>query len=158
MFKIFAYRVRLPDGLEPEQAFRVGLRGEAIFGRLLRPLRDDEKITPEVFAPNGAFVEFMHQVIAHRGPGHAGLTEEARRQKDGYVQIVDTRTREPQGDVPARDIIGRFAVRDGEIIPDSYQACTAHQLLSEDGFVQPGPELEAWLVEALLSLGPPSAE
>src|SRR5690242_2446618 len=51
---------------------RPGLAPEAIVGVLLRPLEPGERITPVVFARNRAFVDFLHEVIARRGPTLAG--------------------------------------------------------------------------------------
>lgn len=95
-------RVDTPEGtkdyvtcLSHERVFERGLPGEAIIGVLLRPLEAGEAITPEVFARNRLFVDFMHSVIARRGPQLAGLIAEARRQGQGWVVVVDQRTRTP---------------------------------------------------------------
>jgi hypothetical protein len=148
--------VHTPDGvkeyvtcLPQEQVFARGLPPEAILGVLLRPLAAGEAITPDVFARNRAFVDFLHAVVARRGPGLPGLRSEARRQGDGWVYIIDQRTRTPQGPVPPEDIVGVFAVKDGEVVPGSYKRNPNHRLLSADGFFWLAPELQACLLEEL---------
>ncbi|MBX7106519.1 MAG: hypothetical protein K1X57_20760 [Gemmataceae bacterium] len=156
-------RVRTPDGVKdyvtcvPHQAaFASGLAPEVIVGVLLRPVDQVTAITPEVFARNRVFVDFLHAVIARRGPGLPGLVAEARRQGEGWVYIIDQRTRNPQGHIPPEDIIGVFAVQRGRIVPDSYQSSPKHLILSADGFLQLGAELQACLLEELASV--PDAE
>src|SRR5271165_4973976 len=104
---IYVYQVDTSEGMKNyvscvshEHVFARGLPAQAIIGVLLRPLESGEVITPAVFARNRVFVDYMHGVIARRGPELAGLMAEARRQGDGWVYIIDQRTRTPQGAVP----------------------------------------------------------
>lgn len=149
-------RVGTPDGpkdyltcVPHEQALSRGLAPEAIVGVLLRPLEPNEAITPAVFARNRAFVDFMHGLIARRGPGLHGLIAEAQRQGDGWIYIIDQRTLTPQGPVPPQDIIGAFEVRGGQVVAGSYRPSPQHMILSADGFVRLGAELQACLLEEL---------
>ena len=135
-----------------ETVFERGLMPEAIVGELLRPLEAGETITPEIFARNPAFVKFMHEVIARRGPGLPGLIAEARRQVDGIVCVIDQRTPNPEGHIPPEDIVGVFAVKAGSVVPGSYQNCPKHQLLSARGFFQLVEELQTCLLEELGNL------
>jgi len=135
--------------LPHEQLFGRGLAPEAIVGVLLRPLEPDEAITPAVFARNRVFVDFMHGVIARRGPELPGLIAEARRQGDGWVYVIDQRTRTPQGAVPPEDIIGAFEVRGGQVVRDSYRPSPSHIILTADGFFRLGAELQACLLQEL---------
>jgi hypothetical protein len=153
---IVVYRVDTPDGekdyvscLTHEQVFARGLPPEAIIGVLLRPLEAGEPITPAVFARNRVFVEFMQSMIARRGPELPGLVAEARRQGEGWVYVIDQRTRTPQGAIPPEDIVGAFEVKGGQVVPDSYRPSPRHLILSADGFFQLGAELQACLLEEL---------
>jgi hypothetical protein len=99
-------RVDTPEGtklyatcLSHEIAFQRGLPAEAIIGVLTGPLEVGEAITPDVFARNRAFVEFMHAVIARRGPDLPELIAEAKRQGEGWVYVIDQRTPTPQAAV-----------------------------------------------------------
>ena len=129
------YTVDTPNGskdslscLPHEQAFRRGLSPEAVIGELRRPLKPNEAITPAAFARNRVFVDFMHEVIARRGPEFSGLIAEARRQGDGWVYIIDQRTKAPQGAVPREDIVGAFEVKEGQLLPGSYRPNPKHML------------------------------
>src|SRR5258708_4137366 len=82
--------------LSHEPVFSRGLAPEAIIGVLLRPLESGETVTPDVFAPNRVFVDFMHGMIARRSPKLPSFIAEARRQGNGIVYVIDQRTRTPQ--------------------------------------------------------------
>lgn len=149
-------RVDTPEGakdyvtcLNHEHVFARGLRPEAIIGVILRRLAPGEAITPAVFARNRVFVDFLHALIARRGPELSGLVAEAARQGDGWVYVIDQRTRTPQGSIPPEDIIGAFEVQDGQVVADSYRPSPNHMILSADGFFQLGSELQAILLEEL---------
>lgn len=143
--------------LPHEQVFARGLPAEAIIGVLLRPLGPGEAITQAVFARNRVFVDFLHGVIARRGPALPGLIAEAQRQGEGWVYIIDQRTRNPQGHIPPEDIVGVFAVQGGRVVADSYQRCPRHLILSADGFFRLEAGLQACLLEELASLAEPGA-
>src|SRR5262245_11192596 len=106
--------------LNHEHVFQHGLPAEAIVGVLLRPLEAGEAITPGVFARNRTFVEFLHSVIARRGPTLPGLIAEAKRQGEGWVYVIDQRTPTPHDAVPPEDIIGAFKIENGQVVPGSY--------------------------------------
>lgn len=149
-------RVDTPEGtkdyvvcIPEEEACSRGLPPEATLGVLLRPLASGEHLTPSVFAPNRVFVEFMHEVIARRGPELPGLVASAQRQGTGWVYIIDQRTRTPAGPIPAEDIVGVFEVRDHALVGGSYRANPNHKLLSSGGFVRLERELQACLLDEL---------
>ena len=138
--------------LSHDQVFSGGLVPEAIIGVLLRPLKSGEAIAHGVFAPNRVFVDFMHGVIARRGSQLPGLIAAARRQGAGWVYVVDQRTRTPQDAVPPEDIVGAFGVKNGQVLPGSYRPSPRHVILSPDGFVRLGSELQPCLLEELTLL------
>ncbi len=156
---VYICRVETPEGdkdyvtlITPEQMNSRGLAPEAIVGVLSRVLAEGESITPDLFARNRVFVEFLHSVIARRGPTLPGLVAEAKRQGVGLVCIVNQRTRTPGGPVPPEDIIGVFEVRNGEVVPGSYHASPKHRILSAAGFFQLPADLQEALVEELANL------
>src|SRR5262249_46486291 len=117
---VYVCHVDTPEGpkdyvtlLPPEVAFTQGLAPEAIVGGLRRPLGPGEPITPEVFARNRVFVDFLHAVIARHGPDQPGCRAEAKRLGEGWVYVIDQRTPTPEGPVPPEDIIGAFEVHGG---------------------------------------------
>ena len=157
-------RVHTSEGVKdyvtcvPERtAFARGLAPEAIIGVLLQPVDQVASITPAVFARNRVFVDFLHDVIARRGAELPGLIAEARRQGEGWVYVIDQRTRDPKGRVPPEDIVGVFAVQGGRIVTGSYQRSPKHLILSADGFFQLGAELQACLLEELAAKAEPGA-
>ncbi len=154
--KINIYHVNTPDGpkdyvacLSHEQVFLKGLDPKAIFGVLLRPLSADENITPSVFTQNSVFVKFLHEVIARRALESLSLIEEARRQGEGWVYVIDQRTRNPREAVPPEDVVGVFEVRGGCIVLGSYRPNPGHMILSANGFFRLSAELQACLVQEL---------
>jgi hypothetical protein len=153
---VYVCRVDTPDGrkdyitlIAPEVAFSQGLAPEAIVGELLRPLQPGERISPQIFARNRVFVEFLHSVIARYGPEQPGCRAEAKRLGEGWIYIIDQRTPTPQGPVPPEDIIGAFEVKAGEVVPGSYQASPNHMILSPNGFFQLDDGLQACLLREL---------
>jgi hypothetical protein len=148
------YRVKLPEGLKDvvslvpqEAAFESGFASEAIVGVCTQLLEKGDRITVANFRPNKQFVELLHGIIAAQGPQLPALQAEARRQVAGWVYIIDGRTPTPGGEVPPHDIIGVFAVKDGAIVPNSYQPNPNHRILSTDGLFQLEPTLRARLME-----------
>ena len=157
------YLVRTPDGpknyvtvdcLSSERIRECGLLPEMIVGVLRGPVESVEAITPAVFARNRVFVDFMHSVIARRGPELPGLIAAARRQGDGFVYIIDQRTPTPQGAVPMEDIVGGFEVKGGQVVPGSYRPNSEHMILSSRGFFQLG-ELQPYLLGEIAALAEP---
>jgi hypothetical protein len=158
---VYVCRVRVPEGtreyvtvVSPEDVFARGLPRVAIVGALLRPLGEGEDASPDVFTPNPAFVRFMHDVLARHTPLVDSFREEARRQREGWVYVIDARTPDPAGTVPPEDVLGAVEVKDGEPVPGSYRANPGHQFLTGHGFFRLGEELHACLlaeVEALRS-------
>ncbi len=143
------YRVKRPDGLEgfvdvvavlpPEVVSKGGLASEAIVGswtELVAEGEHGEHLDPATFRPNKAFVDLLHDVVVTTAPESPELQAAAREQKTGWLYILDARTPTPDGDVPLRDIVGAFEIREGTMVPSSYWANRDFLLLSSDGFFQ----------------------
>jgi hypothetical protein len=118
-----------------------GIPGEAVVGQLLTPPAAGHAPDPASFRVNVRFVEFLHLVIARWAPKEPQFAAAAKRQRDGWVYILDGRTPTPQGNVPPEDIIGAFEVQGGEVVTDSYQAFPEHRVFTERGAVQLTPFL-----------------
>lgn len=100
-----------------------------------------------VFRENPAFVALMQAAIGHFGEGDSALAEAARRQRQGYVYVIDGRTPEgAAGAVPPQDIVGGFAIRDGALLPGGYQPNPAHRLVTADGLFKLPAAMEAFIV------------
>jgi hypothetical protein len=72
--------------------------------------------------------------------------------RSGYVVLIDGRTPTPDGDVPPSDVIGVVDVDAGDVVADSYQHNSNHQLLTTNGFFVLPPELETVLQNDLRNL------
>jgi hypothetical protein len=70
------------------------------------------------------------------------------------VYVIDQRTRTPQGAVPPEDIVGRFEVKGGQVVPGSYRPSPKHMILSSCGFFELG-ELQPYLLAELAALAEP---
>ena len=119
-----------------------GLKPHSIVGQFLD---GTERITPDNFARNPAFVEFLHQSLAEHGPNCPELIAEAERTGNGTVTIIDLRIPDFNAAIPPENIIGIFSVADGKI--REYHKCPKHQLFNEHGFMK----LDPWLHERLLA-------
>lgn len=126
-----------------------GLQPYAIYGRLTRELKDGEAISPKVFTPNPAFVDFLHTFIAEYAPKDTLFRKEVERSEDGWVYVIDARTPTPDGDVPPEDIIGGFQVEDGELVPESYNGNTKYVVLTEHGFTRLTDKLQRIFIRKL---------
>lgn len=129
-----------------------GLVGDAIVGECVHLLEEGEPLTAANVRPNRAFVQLLHDVIARQAPQLPGLQAEARRQRTGWVHMIDARTPTPDGHVPPHDVIGSFEVRDGEVVPDSYRPNGNHKLFTEDGLFGLDPALHERLMERINEL------
>lgn len=93
-----------------------GIPAEAIAGVIDGGVSPGEPISPSKFRSNPAFVAFMQRIIGTLGRNDPDLIAEARRQGDGSIGIIDLRTPEGvMGHVPLEDIVGIFAVQNGEL-------------------------------------------
>ena len=133
----------------PTEAEEIGgLPNEAIAGLVGVPAQDRNSLSAVTggrfsrgeFRPNPAFAVFMHNVIRTFGPHTRELQDEAQRQGNGFIYIIDLRTPEGQmGNVPPEDIIGAFAVENGKL--GAYEPNHEHLVFSANGLVQLPPSL-----------------
>jgi hypothetical protein len=96
------------------------------------------------FREQSAFLKFLHNTIATYVDNYERcqyLRTKAKLFKSGWMHIEDERALIPLGRTPdPDDIIGYCLVRDGKIIPGSYQAMPTHRLFSHLGeFRLPDP-------------------
>lgn len=157
--ELHTYRVLMPDGggwrdlvsfLSPDSVFGSGLPAEAIIGSLRNHLSGPEdepgELSPQNFAVNVVFREFLHDVVRRVAPEQAGLNAEARRVGNGFVYVVDPRTPDPGGEMPAEDYLGAFEVREGVVLGDTYQANPEFRVFGQNGFVT----LSGWIGQRLI--------
>ncbi len=131
---------------------KYGLAPQAIVGQVTGATEAAGALTPETFVANGIFHEFLHGVVERHAPTTPSFADDARRQRDGWIYVIDQRTPNPGGRVPPEDVIGGFEVRAGHVVAHSYQPIPAHRLMTERGFFQLGSELEQCLRSELEQL------
>jgi hypothetical protein len=133
--------------LSPEDVNRIGeLKSEAIVGFV-----SNYPFDLDTFTPNKLFVNFMQQIIANNAPNDLLLQEEATKQQEGWIYIIDGRESETE-DPSSEDIIGAFEVKDGRIIVDSYYPNENYNIFGKRGLFQLSPFLSTALLEALKTL------
>ncbi|HEU4452884.1 MAG TPA: hypothetical protein VFR81_07480 [Longimicrobium sp.] len=135
--------------IPPETAFATGLPADAIVGILLEPAAEGQAPSVDAFAENPAFRALLDEVVGRHAPDEPAIRDEAVRLGSGYVYVIDGRTPDPAGQVPAEDVVGAFQVREGTIVRDPYLPNPRHQLLSENGFFRLGDALHQRLLEEI---------
>lgn len=104
-----------------------------------------DRLTPDNFVSNGAFVDFLHEVIAKHGPKCPGIVSEARRVGDGTVAVIDLRVPDLNGAISPEDIVGLFRVTEGTV--GEYHASPMHRVINGFGIMR----LPEWLHEKLVT-------
>ncbi len=132
--------------LSPAEVDEYGLPVEAVLGQISALL---PSMTPDQFEENAVFVANLHAVVQAVGPTLEDLQGEARSLGTGDLAVRDGRAGQVTGTVNPADIIGRFAVRRGEIVPESYRPNEAYRLLTDDGPLQLPPVVEEALLAAI---------
>lgn len=103
----------------------MGLIPQAIVGQLRQP---NGKITPDNFARNSVFVDYMHDFIRREAVQIPQIKSQAQKIKNGKFDLIDLRLGSPNSE----NIIGVFNVQNGKII--SYERNREHRILSDQGF------------------------
>ncbi|CAG8464206.1 20846_t:CDS:2 [Racocetra persica] len=81
------------------------------------------------FKENNNFIKFLHQVIADNvADADPQLQALAKYQQNGWLHVADVR--DP---APWEDIFGMVQVKDGLIIPGTYQPMPTHRILTAKG-------------------------
>ena len=124
-----------------------GLLRECVLGEL-DPTNND--LSAEDFKPNEVFVRFVGWVLSKHLREIPALMAEVVRQGNGQVHVVDQRTRQSDGSVPPRDILGSVEVEDGK--PVRYTLSPNYELFTEDGLPQLDEYLMRFLYEELAAL------
>jgi hypothetical protein len=135
--------------LSPEQVEQIGsLRGEAIIGFINGPL-----VSIEHLHSNRVFKDFTQKVIADEAPKDSELQAAASAKREGRLYIIDNRVAELEREVTSsEDILGVFEIKDGQIVPNSYQPNENYLIFGNNGLMQLPASLHEALINALLSL------
>ena len=134
----------LPDDFDDQKIPPEGIIGSLKnFDPSIKP-----PFTPDNFIVNLGFIKFLHEVIRRRGPEDPELIASAQERGEGVGIMADRRCLKA-GSLDREDVIGAFEIKDGKIIPESYQENEYYEVNSENGFMILGEWLEGVLLEEL---------
>ncbi len=141
-------RLRALSPLSSEQVEEIGsLKGEAILGFI-----DGEILSLEYFRPNKVFKEFIQKIIAAEVLKDSELQAAALTKREGQLYIIDNRVAALEREVTSpEDILGVFEIKDGQIVPNSYQSNENHLIFGNNGLMQLPASLHEALIKALVS-------
>lgn len=143
--------------LPVEHVFKKGLSGAAIIGSMQVSPAAGGEITADNVRVNPQFVALLQDFIARTAPTDPAFERAAREQGEGWIYIIDRRTPTPQGHVPLEDILGAFEVRNGVLVPGSYESMAAsHRIVGAHGMFQLDGFLYPRLLEVLKQLPAPA--
>ena len=129
--------------------FKHGLIGSVIVGEVDK-LDNGDFDFDSGFRANSLFKETIFNFVQNIMINDSGLIEAAKQQNEGWVHIIDQRTKTPQGEVPAYDIIGGFKVENKEL--KSFSENPNYQIRSENGFTNFGKSLNSKMNDFLENL------
>ena len=134
--KLYTYTVTIDDVerdilsfTEPDTAFSKGLANKSIVGYLKER---EAEVHPDNIIYNPDFVELFVRTVKSTALATEELMKAAIQQRNGFIYIVDQRTRE-QNETKSKDILGSFEVTDGNLNADSFQFNPNYQIISSDG-------------------------
>lgn len=119
---------------------RCGLCDEAVVGEIDSTGGRRARV-PDWLRPNPAFLRLLHRTVAEFAHPLPAFADAARRQRAGYVRVVDERYRGPGTRVLPEDVMGRFEVADGRVVAGSYRPNPHYRLFNERGFFQLNADL-----------------
>ena len=131
-------------------AFEEGFPRASIIGFVRNPIQPGQAVFE--IDENPEFVDLLHAVIARHAPSWPQFQKEARRQKEGWIYVIDGRTPDPGGEVPGIDIIGAFELNSGVCCSDSYRRNPNHRLMTERGLFKLPPALHRVLLEQVSAM------
>lgn len=153
--QVFRYRLDFGGGerdvvslLDPDWVFEHGLHPEAVLA-VVRDGADPVELAPDDVQENGPFLRLLSRVLFENLTDSGDVRRKAKIQGSGYVYLLDARTPDPAGRVPAEDIIGAVQVDGAEPVAGSYQHNPNHRLFTATGWFRLPDDLEAALQHRL---------
>ena len=122
-----------------------GLPGQAV---LAREKEAGQAPGPENLEWNGAFLELLHRVVREVFPALPEVRDARFAADAEFLFVRATRPgRTGPSDLP-EDVLGRFAIEQGRMVPDRYQVHHGFQPVSQAGLFILHPEVERALLAA----------
>ncbi|KAJ3122100.1 hypothetical protein HK098_003122 [Nowakowskiella sp. JEL0407] len=111
-----------------------------------------DDINPAEFTENKEFETLLHKVIAENIPDDKITQSFALHQKEGWLNINDSRVFSHWGRVSdPEDIFGSIMLEKGVMIPGSYQRMPTHRFVSLNGLFQTSDFIHEKLLEKIKS-------
>lgn len=139
--------LHLLSPLGKEELAKLTSKSELFLGRLIDP---DKEITHENISYNADFLVVLHQIVRDYMVTDPEVIEQAKKQPNGFVFIVDRRATEEE--VEKEDIIGIFLVNDSMTDASRYRPNPDYKLISKKGPGMFHDEVEMELMKVLLEL------
>ena len=138
--------LHLLSPLTQEQLAGRATRSEFFLGRLLDPAKGTE---PENISYNADFLVILHELVRDLMATDRDVLEEAQRQPNGYVFIVDQRAPADE-EVLKEDIIGIFLVNEKTTDASRYRPNPDYRLIGKNGVALFPDKVEELLMQKLL--------
>lgn len=116
-----------------------GLPGRAILARMRDP---EAGLGEDNLEWNGTFLQALHEVVSERFPRLPEVAALALGPEATHVHVRVTRPGRTGLVEQPSDVVGRFAVRDGALAPDSYEPHEGFRPITEEGAFLMHPDLE----------------
>eukprot|EP00123_Amoebidium_parasiticum_P022743 comp9404_c0_seq1/m.4457 comp9404_c0_seq1/g.4457 ORF comp9404_c0_seq1/g.4457 comp9404_c0_seq1/m.4457 type:complete len:185 (-) comp9404_c0_seq1:494-1048(-) len=124
-------------------------KGKAVIGWLL----NGGSLKPSNFEENKEFRTLLNDTVAATFTQDDELAHQAIGHKEGWMHIQDYRNPAFQNRIPeTEDIIGSVLVKDGELVPGTFQPMPVHRLLSMNGMFRLNTPLHEKLVAVVKNL------
>jgi len=121
-----------------EMVFKYGLSEKVIVGEVNK-LENGEFDFTSGFRANPAFKKTIFDFSRNEMFKDENLINSAIKQQEGWVYIIDQRTKTPEGEVPPYDVIGGFKVENKEL--KGFNENPNYQIKSINGFTDLGKNL-----------------
>jgi hypothetical protein len=107
-------------------------------------------IEPENFTENPTFRDILQQLMRKYVTQCPEIQSLAKTVRQGPLPVCDERSHLPLHRMPTVDILGIVFVKNGEVVPDSYEPNPAFRLVtSHDGLFKLLPSLREKLLQAI---------
>jgi hypothetical protein len=141
-------RFRGLSPLSPEQVEKNGsLKDKAFIGFI-----SGKSLSIDNFIANKVFIDFMQKIISVEALKDSKFQAAAVKQQAGWLYIIDNRVADLEREETApEDILGVFEIKEGQIVPNSYQPNENYLIFGNNGLMQLPGSLHEALIKALLS-------
>ncbi|TPX43787.1 hypothetical protein SeMB42_g03076 [Synchytrium endobioticum] len=113
-----------------------------------------QALSPDNVHVNPLFEALLHDVLRESIHTSTQVIYAAATQREGFLNINDARTFVPYGRVAeAEDILGFVRLDTGTIVPDTYERCPTHRIVSTHGLFQLSEEMHGKLLQRLSRVG-----